>query len=156
MNKAISAVVIALAAATGWYVYQNQNSLQTPQTQNNGQDQIQTKTKNESPQFPQGDDTPSATEETRQVKEFGVEGTSFKFSLAEIRVKQGDRVKINFTNQQGVHDWRVDEFNAATKVLQAGQSQSIEFIAGKKGTFEYYCSVSMHRQMGMRGNLIVE
>jgi len=91
-----------------------------------------------------------------QTKEFMVSGSPFKFSVSEIRVKKGDTVRIVFTNEQGMHDWVVDAFSARTKVLQAGQTETIEFIADKIGTFEYYCSVGNHRQVGMKGNLIVE
>jgi plastocyanin len=35
-------------------------------------------------------------------------------------------------------------------------STFIEFVANKKGKFEYYCSVGEHRAMGMKGNLVVE
>jgi plastocyanin len=97
----------------------------------------------------------NAPTNTAAVKEFNITGTNFAFSTKEIRVKQGDRVKINFISE-GVHDWVVDEFNARTSVLQTGKSESIEFVASKTGTFEYYCSVGQHRQMGMKGNLIVE
>lgn len=90
------------------------------------------------------------------AKEFVVAGSPFKFSVSEIKVKRGDKVRIVFQNNQGMHDWVVDEFNARTKVLQAGQTDTVEFIADKTGTFEYYCSVNGHRQMGMKGNLVVE
>lgn len=98
----------------------------------------------------------TATPTTGAVKTFNVIGTPFAFSLSEIKVKKGDTVKIVFTNQQGTHDWVIDEFNARTAVLQAGKTQTIQFVANKTGTFEYYCSVGTHRQMGMKGNLIVE
>jgi plastocyanin len=55
-----------------------------------------------------------------------------------------------------MHDLRIDEFNAKTSVIQGGQTQTIEFIADKTGSFEYYCSVGTHRQMGMRGTLTVK
>jgi len=91
-----------------------------------------------------------------QTREFAISASPYKFSVTEIRVKKGDTVKIVFKNEQGAHDWVVDEFNARTKVLQAGQTETIEFTADKTGTFEYYCSVMNHRQMGMVGKLIVE
>ena len=94
--------------------------------------------------------------EKGEVKEFTVEGTPFAFSETEIKVKQGDTVKITFVNKQGMHDWVVDEFSARTKQLQAGSSETISFVADKAGTFEYYCSVGNHRQQGMKGSLIVE
>jgi len=93
---------------------------------------------------------------TPQVKAFTVTGSNFKFSLKEIRVKKGDTVRITFKNSGGNHDWKVDEFNAGTKVLSTGQEETIEFVANKTGTFEYYCSVGSHRSMGMKGNLVVE
>lgn len=90
------------------------------------------------------------------TKSFTVLGSDFKFSLSEIKVKKGDTVKINFKNIAGTHDWRIDAFNAGTRVLAAGQEETIEFAASKTGRFEYYCSVGTHRQMGMKGLLIVE
>ena len=76
--------------------------------------------------------------------------------MNEIKVKKGDTVRIVIKNEEGVHDWKVDEFNAQTEKLQAGQTETIEFVADKTGVFEYYCSMGTHRQMGMKGNLIVE
>lgn len=90
------------------------------------------------------------------VKEFTVRGSNFKFTPSEIRVKQGDTVRVTFINESGTHDWNLDEFNVKTKLVQAGQQETVEFVASKIGQFEYYCSVGQHRQMGMKGLLIVE
>lgn len=98
----------------------------------------------------------SPVAEEGQVQEFTVDASNFKFSVLEMRVKQGDTVRIVFTNTAGTHDWVIDEFNARTKILQTGGTETVEFVADQAGTFEYYCSVGQHRQMGMKGNLIVE
>ena len=90
------------------------------------------------------------------AKVFKLTGKNFSFSQSEIRVKKGDRVVINFESTDGFHDWVVDEFNAATSRVNPGTKTSVEFIAGQTGTFEYYCSVSIHRAAGMKGQLIVE
>jgi plastocyanin len=90
------------------------------------------------------------------VKTFTVSGKPFSFDPSEIRVKKGDTVKIVFKNTEGIHDWVIDEFNVRTPKIQAGQTATIEFIATKTGTFEYYCSVGSHRAQGMKGKLIVE
>jgi len=90
------------------------------------------------------------------TKVFSVAGQSFSFSETEIRVKKGDTVKMNFESVGGFHDWAVDEFNAKTVRVNTGGTTSVEFVADKAGTFEYYCSVGNHRQQGMKGNLIVE
>ena len=89
-------------------------------------------------------------------KTVDVKGANYSFDVKEIRVKLNDKVKINFTNQEGFHDFRIDEFNVATKQIPAGQTETAEFVANKKGTFQYYCSVGQHRANGMWGNLIVE
>ena len=96
------------------------------------------------------------TPATGETMTFTVDGDNFKFSLSEIKVNEGDTVVINFNNTGGVHDWVLDEFNAKTKELKDGESETVTFVANKKGTFEYYCAVGQHRQMGMKGNLIVQ
>ena len=90
------------------------------------------------------------------VKEFEVSGNNFAFSPTEIVVNQGDTVRINFTNSGGFHDLVIDEFNTRTQQLADGGKETIEFVADKTGTFEYYCSVGKHREMGMVGNLIIK
>ncbi|HIH12080.1 TPA: hypothetical protein HA241_07870 [Candidatus Woesearchaeota archaeon] len=100
-------------------------------------------------------------ETTTNIKTFVLTGENFKFIMegednSVLRVKQGDRVRIEFTSTSGFHDWVVDEFGARTEKVKTGLSSSIEFVADKKGTFEYYCSVGAHRAEGMKGNLIVE
>ncbi len=91
---------------------------------------------------------------------FVVTGENFKFVMSgqdnpQIRVKEGDTVRIEFSSTSGFHDWVVDEFNARTSRVKPGTPTAVEFVASKKGTFEYYCSVGTHRQQGMKGSLIV-
>ncbi len=95
------------------------------------------------------------------VKEFDLEGYNYRFEMdgveaPELGVKQGDRVRIVLTSADGFHDWVIDEFNAATDRVSTGQTASVEFVADKKGTFEYYCSVGNHRANGMYGTFVVE
>ena len=71
-------------------------------------------------------------------------------------VNVGDTVRITLRNTGGMHDLKIDEFNAKTKVLQSGEEETIEFVVDKAGTFEYYCSIGTHRQMGMVGTLTVQ
>ena len=95
------------------------------------------------------------------VKTFVVTGENFKFYVdgvenPDIVVKRGDTVRIEFTSVGGFHDWKVDEFNVATAQVKDTDGETfVEFVADKTGTFEYYCSVGKHRDMGMKGNLIV-
>ena len=103
-----------------------------------------------------------AVESSSEVdKTFALTGKSFRFYMngqesPDLKVKEGDKVRIEFTSEQSFHDFMIKEFNAATKQVSAGSTSSVEFIADKKGTFEYYCSIGSHRQMGMKGRFIVE
>ncbi len=87
---------------------------------------------------------------------FDVSGVNFAFDVTEMRVKEGDIVTVNFVSADGYHDWVVDEFDAATERVQTDGVTSVTFVANKKGTFEYYCSVGSHRAQGMIGAFIVE
>ncbi len=98
--------------------------------------------------------TGSAMKDT-PVQVFTVEASPFKFAPKSITVNQGDKVKIVFKNISGKHDLVIDEFDVKTDVLDAGGEETIEFVADKKGTFEFYCSVGNHRAMGMVGTLSV-
>jgi plastocyanin len=87
---------------------------------------------------------------------FTLDTFNYGYSEEEIRVQQGDTVTINLTNSGGFHDWVIDEFGTATEKINAGDTTSVTFVADEIGTFEYYCSVGNHRQLGMVGNLVVE
>jgi plastocyanin len=90
------------------------------------------------------------------VKEIEITNRGLVFSVSEMRVNVGDTVRVTFTNGGGRHDWVLDEFDGAqTDVIRAGQSQTVEFVADKAGTFEFYCSVPGHRQAGMYGTFVV-
>ena len=90
-----------------------------------------------------------------QVKTFTVEGSNFKYMPTQMTVRKGDTVRIVFKNTEGFHDFVIDEFKAKTKQFKEGNEETIEFIADKAGSFEYYCSVGKHREMGMKGTLTV-
>ncbi len=100
------------------------------------------------------DSTESAEESA--IKEIIVESRGLVFNPEEIKVKMGDTVKLTYKNNQGTHDWNVDEFNAKTGLIDAGEEKTVEFVADKPGSFEYYCSVPGHREAGLKGTLIVE
>ena len=97
----------------------------------------------------------SEVEETLVVKEFSVDAAPFSFTPLTMTVNKGDTVEITVKNVKGTHDLKIDEFNAATRTLNAGETQTISFVADKVGTFEYYCLVGNHRAMGMVGSFIV-
>jgi len=122
-----------------------ENNSQMPAPGN--QEQSETEATNQENQNP---------ENSTSVKTFTIKGQNFSFNPAEIRVKRGDKVKIVFQNESGYHDWMLEGYNVRTKQMTGPATETVEFTADQAGTFEYYCSVGTHRQMGMKGNLIVE
>ena len=94
--------------------------------------------------------------ETASVKEFTVDGTNFAFNPSEIKVKQGDIVRIIFKDDDGQHNLVIDGYNVSTDLIGPGSQDTIEFVADTVGEFEYYCSVGSHRELGMSGKLVVE
>lgn len=88
------------------------------------------------------------------VREFTIEGSNFAFAPSTLSVKKGETIRITFKNTGGFHDLVIDEFNVRTKQIQPGE-ETVEFVADKAGSFEYYCSVGQHRAMGMKGTLTV-
>lgn len=101
--------------------------------------------------------TTAAVEQTPgNIKEFTVDGSNYSFNPAEIRVKKGDTVKITFKDGDGQHNLVVDGYNVSTSTIGPGSTDSVTFVADKAGTFEYFCSVDSHRDLGMKGSLVVE
>jgi|SRR3989344_1919121 len=101
------------------------------------------------------DDTDTTMDQSANAT-INLTAKNFEFSQKEIRVKLGDTVKVVLTSEQGFHDFVIEEFDAATEQINQGQTSEVTFVADQSGTFEYYCSVGSHRQMGMVGTLIVE
>ena len=93
--------------------------------------------------------------EDGNVVSFTVEGQNFSFAPSQMEVKEGDTVRITFKNVGGFHDFVIDEFDVATSQFGAGQEETVEFVADKTGSFEFYCSVGNHRAQGMVGTLTV-
>lgn len=100
----------------------------------------------------------SMTAQQGDVKEFTM--TSYYdekgkwFSLKEMTVKKGDKVRVKVTNTKGTHDFAIDAYGIK-KMTPLNEEVVVEFTADKAGEFEYYCSVPGHRQGGQVGKLIV-
>ncbi|MFA5393359.1 MAG: cupredoxin domain-containing protein [Candidatus Ratteibacteria bacterium] len=91
-----------------------------------------------------------------RIKEFNVVAKKYAFVPAEIRVKQNDIVRINFTSEDVAHGLTIKEYGINVPVNK-GETKKIEFLADKKGTFVFRCSVFCgFGHSGMTGKLIVE
>lgn len=102
------------------------------------------------------------TNEEAPVKEFTM--TSFvdmssgspkpQYSLKDITVNKGDKVRIKITVTSGMHDFKIDEYGVYADT-ELNKESVIEFTADKAGDFVYYCTKPNHRQNGHWGTLKV-
>lgn len=93
---------------------------------------------------------------TKDTVSINVDAGSFFYSIKEIRVKKGQKIKIVLNSKDAMHDFVIDEFGVKMPLTKEGQTNTIEFTADKVGVFEYYCGVGQHRKNGQVGKLIVE
>lgn len=151
LNPLLIVVVLIIIAAVGVMLWLGSNKSKVNTTQ-----VVPTITTTTQAEQPTGTATGSATGETTMQKAISVESGSFYFKPNEIRVKKGEKVTITLTNKGGMHNFVIDEFNVKSETINGGASTVVEFTPDKTGTFEFYCSIGNHRQMGMKGKLIVE
>ena len=78
-----------------------------------------------------------------------------QFSLREITVNKGDRVRIKITVTSGAHDFKIDELNVFADTKEINKEYVIEFTVDKAGEFVYYCAKPKHRELGQWGTLKV-
>lgn len=90
------------------------------------------------------------------VKEFKIEAFQFGFDPNTIEVNQGDKVRFIAWSRDVPHGLTIREFEVKMN-LQDSNPQTVEFVADKKGTFTFFCSVpcgANHKEM--KGRLIVK
>ncbi|MCC6435561.1 MAG: cupredoxin domain-containing protein [Acidimicrobiales bacterium] len=96
------------------------------------------------------------------------------YSLDSITIKKDEQVTLRIKNEDAVeHDIQVDDLTVeklsnagshdhSTKPGQlhfhvdAGPTGELTFRATTAGTYEYYCTVEGHRDLGMHGTLTIE
>jgi uncharacterized cupredoxin-like copper-binding protein len=106
--------------------------------------------------------------------------TDIAFDRSELEVEAGRPVRITLDNQ-GVleHDFSIQEIPTSGEIVEdsgetedhdmghvtedpdvhvaamTGNSHTVEFTPAEAGEYEFYCTVSGHREAGMVGTLIV-
>ena len=101
------------------------------------------------------DPAPSQSVATGTVKEFDLTAKQWEFSPSTITVNKGDTVKLHISSIDVTHGFGLPDFGI-NKTLSPGSTVDIEFVADKRGTFTFACTIicgSGHG--GMNGQLIV-
>jgi plastocyanin len=138
-------VLILVVVGVFYYTSQRDSSETAKNTNQNQTKQTSITTQDE-----------AQTEETDTQFDMVVEGFEFGYTPDEMVLAADEPVRIRFVNTGTViHDFVIDEFDVRTKRLAPGEEEIIEFTP-RAGTYNYYCSVGNHRQLGMEGTLTVE
>lgn len=90
------------------------------------------------------------------TREVTMTAKQFEFSPATITVNQGDTVKLNVKSTDVTHGFAIPDFDV-NMTLSPGKISTTQFVASKKGTFRFFCSIvcgSGHS--GMDGTLVVQ
>ena len=114
---------------------------------------------------------PGASAEGVQV--IDVTAKKYEFVPSPIRVKQGAKIQLKITATDHAHGFRITPFPTGDETkgsqglvlsgsqscvkIEKGQTETVEFVAQKPGTYQFSCCVHCgwsHRSM--KGELIVE
>ncbi len=91
-----------------------------------------------------------------EVREIRMTARKYRFDPKEIRVREGERVRLLITALDRKHGIRIKEFGIKT-VLEKGKETVVEFVAERAGEYKFKCSVRCGWRHGsMKGKLIVE
>ena len=97
----------------------------------------------------------SGVETTGDVREFEITAKNWEFVPNTIEVNLGDKVELHIESVDVTHGFRLSEFGINER-LEPHQDVHVEFIADKRGTFYFSCSVPCGAGHGsMSGQLIV-
>ena len=98
----------------------------------------------------------SAQDQRPERRKFRVVASDYRFSPNQLRVAQGDIVKIRFRAEDIAHSFAVDDYRIA-KRAGAGRTIEFEFRATRAGRFPFYCNLALDERCNeMHGELIVD
>ena len=98
----------------------------------------------------------SAQQAAPAVHEIKMTAKKYEFNPEEIRVKQGEKVRLLITATDRSHGFEVKDLGIKVR-LEEGKETPVEFTADKPGEYKFNCSVRCGWRHGsMTGKLIVE
>jgi plastocyanin len=104
-----------------------------------------------------GADTNGTSDENIQT-DFEITASHLAFSPDVLEVEAGQTVTVRVTSEDEMHDFVIDELDVDSGFIGAGDSAVVEITVPADASgqeYEFYCSVSNHRALGMVGTLRV-
>ena len=94
--------------------------------------------------------------ETGDVKEVTIDMYNFGFEQTGDDIVVGDTVKLTVKSTSGIHGINIPKLGVSVEPLSPGQSKTVEFVAEKSGSFDYYCNIMCGPgHMDMRAKLVI-
>ncbi len=91
-----------------------------------------------------------------KFKTINVTAERWFFDPDPIEVNEGDYVELKITSKDTNHGFALPDFGIE-EMINPGEETVIKFLADKKGSFEFYCSVPCGGgHSSMRGTLIIK
>jgi outer membrane protein assembly factor BamB/plastocyanin len=104
---------------------------------------------------PEAEATP-AEENAAAGASFEVHAVDIAYEETEFTIPANTDVTVTIINDGALqHDFAIDELGIKSDLLNSGESTTVTINAAA-GTYEYYCTVTGHREAGMVGTLTVE
>lgn len=94
--------------------------------------------------------------DTTRVKTIDVIASQFEFEPSTISVVEGDTVRLRIRSADRTHGIGIKAFRVKSLIPRAGETITVEFVAGRVGRFDITCSEycgTGHREM--KGKLVV-
>jgi uncharacterized cupredoxin-like copper-binding protein len=81
----------------------------------------------------------------------------FTFTPREVVASVGLPVTVTVANGGRVdHDFRIEAIDVKIPPVAPGKSASTTFTPARKGPLEFFCTVPGHKEVGMKGILLVK
>jgi len=100
--------------------------------------------------------------------------SEWRYQPSRILLRQGEQVRIEFRNDGAIlHDFKIEDLSADGVQSESsgplsgkegelftgadpGKEGTLVFTPTETGAFTYYCTIPQHRQLGMKGTIVVE
>ena len=76
----------------------------------------------------------------RASHEIPVVAKRFSFEPARVEVKEGERIRLVVTSEDGVHGLEIKKFRVNKKIPRGGDKVTIDFVASAPGEYPILCS----------------
>lgn len=153
--KGLVVILILIALAGGFYYLRANGQLRALKRSLLGSPSGQTiPVKTSSSSGNMGEVKPSDKMSTGATKEVKVSLAKLRFSPSTVTIKAGEKVKLTLSSDVS-HTYTIDSLGI-NFVINGGQTQSFDLRVEKPGTYDVYCAIPGHREVGMVGKLVVE